>query len=157
FLQRPIETALRPIFCVCDYSTPGATLLWQELYVDFFPCVHCQRTQLGEESFPGIERPINFYDPSLPEQIRHHNTVRWNESMQEHVRRTPTYIIEVFHLKDAASEQAMAVELWFDSIGQDFFEQSRVFLANGRIQKDKLCRVKIYVGGCQNSGPILLP
>lgn len=54
--------------------------------------------------------------------------------MQEHVRRTPTYIIEVFHLKDAASEQAMAVELWFDSIGQDFFEQSRVFLANGRIQ-----------------------
>ncbi|KAH7713407.1 hypothetical protein AAVH_19265 [Aphelenchoides avenae] len=49
FLQRTTGTALRPILCVCDSTTPGPTLLWQELYVDVFPCVRCQRTQVGED------------------------------------------------------------------------------------------------------------
>ncbi|KAH7693173.1 hypothetical protein AAVH_39797, partial [Aphelenchoides avenae] len=156
FLRRHVETALRPIICVCDSSTPGPTLLWQELYVDVFPCVRCQRRQLGEERFPGRERPINFYDPSLPEDNRHHNTVGWYESMQEHVRRTPTYVIEVFHVKNPTTGQAMTVELWFGSLSQDFVDRSGLFPANGRVQKDKLFRVKIYAGDCKNSGPILL-
>ncbi|KAH7707057.1 hypothetical protein AAVH_25706 [Aphelenchoides avenae] len=68
FLQRSTSTTLRPVFCVCDESTPGPTLLWQELYVDFFPCGRCQRRQLGEEELPGRDRPYCFQNPANPRQ-----------------------------------------------------------------------------------------
>ncbi|KAH7697232.1 hypothetical protein AAVH_35686, partial [Aphelenchoides avenae] len=154
FLQQSSETALRPIFCVCD--SPGPTLLWQELYVDFFPCVRCQRTQLGEEQLPGRERPYRFHDPTLPEHIRHHNTVGWYESTQEHLQRTPTYIIEAFHVKNTTTGQAISIELWFDSFSPEFLERLGSFPANGRVQKRELRRVKIYAGGCGHPVPMPL-
>ncbi|KAH7707056.1 hypothetical protein AAVH_25705 [Aphelenchoides avenae] len=156
FLRRSTETPLRPILCVCDSTTPGPTLLWQELYVDFFPCRRCQRRRFSEEPLPGRERPYRFLDPSLPmyfDAFTFHRV----EYMLQRMRPTPIYIIEVFHVKNPASGQGMTIELWFDSRSQAVVERFGSFQAHTRFQERVLRRVKIYSGGCTNPVPIPLP
>ncbi|KAH7713406.1 hypothetical protein AAVH_19264 [Aphelenchoides avenae] len=148
-LQQPSQTSLRPIFCVIDDGTPGPTLLWHELYVDYFPCVRCQRKQLGgEEQLPGRERPNSFADPKWPGFVRYTNTAGCSPS-----RHLTTYIIEVFHIKRTVTGEGMTIELWFNSLCRGIVDWGGLFPANSRVQMGELCLVKIYAGDCANPAP----
>ncbi|KAH7707063.1 hypothetical protein AAVH_25712 [Aphelenchoides avenae] len=148
FLHRHTATPLRPVLFVCDFSTPSATLLWQELYVSFFPCRHCERIQVGGDEEVGRRRPWNFHDPTLPEHIRRHNGIGWDEAMLAHVKQTSTYVNEVFHIKNPASGQEMTIELWFDSFSQSILERFAPLGTDSRVKKHLLRRVKIQLVGC---------
>ncbi|KAH7707060.1 hypothetical protein AAVH_25709 [Aphelenchoides avenae] len=64
--------------------------------------------------------------------------------MQQHVRQTPTYVIEVFHVRNPATGQEMTIELWFGSLSQvGRFGSFQVYVP---AKKGGFRRVKVYAG-----------
>ncbi|KAH7707055.1 hypothetical protein AAVH_25704, partial [Aphelenchoides avenae] len=80
----------------------------------------------------------------------------YEQFLPGHVKLTPNYVIEMFHVEKTTSGQSMSIELWFYAIHR-LSVGERSFPTNDRVEKGSLYRVKIYAGGCANPVPTTPP